>query len=51
MMRAFLFATATHVLAVPNFFCFSAIHLLRGSVFLEARNTTDLEPCTSNVRK
>ena len=49
MIRAFLFATATHALAVPSFFCFSAIHLLRASSFLEARNTTDREPCTSSV--
>ena len=41
----------TQAFAVPSFFCFSAIHLLRASSFLEARNTTDREPCTSSVRR
>ena len=35
MIRAFLFATATHAFAVPSFLCLSVIHLLRASSFLK----------------
>lgn len=35
--RAFSFATATQAFAVPSFLCFSTIHWLRLSVFLEAK--------------